>query len=193
MDDRETGYETVNPIVIEHVRAEDIRGIQAVMKATWLDTYPNEEANITREDIEVKVAEWDSEETIAEKEKTIPNSPENVLQLVARENGKVIGYCRAVKKEPFNKLQVIYVLPEYQGRGIGYQFASKVLEWLGTERDVALEVVKYNESAIQFYKKLGFEIIGDAHNPVADLPSGATMPEFRMVKHLKSETSELAT
>jgi ribosomal protein S18 acetylase RimI-like enzyme len=87
-----------------------------------------------------------------------------------------------MKRQPYNKLQVLYVLPASQGKSVGYQLASRALEWLGTERDIALEVVQYNETAIRFYKRLGFEITKEVHDPIADLPSGASMPEYQMVK-----------
>lgn len=46
--------ETVNRAAFEVVDAtpDDVEGIKRVQAAGWLATYPNEEAGITREDIE---------------------------------------------------------------------------------------------------------------------------------------------
>lgn len=104
------------------------------------------------------------------------------LRLVAKDGDKVVGHCFVIKEETYNKLQVLYVLPDYQGLGVGSLLANKGMEWLGTERDIAIEVVSYNTEAIEFYKKLGFEIKGNAHNEVTELPSGKIMPEILMIK-----------
>lgn len=69
-------------------------------------------------------------------------------------------------------------------RGMGRQLAERGIDWLGNERDIALEVVTYNYETIELYKKLGFEITSPAHNDVAELRSGKVLPEYQMVKRV---------
>lgn len=156
-------------------------------KETWLATYPNVEYGITQKDIEEKVKDWDSEENVNQwKERLNTNNP-NTLQIVAVCNGEVVGHSRLHKRDDGpNKLQTIYVLPNFHGMGVAASLAKQGLAWLGNDKDVALEVAKYNERAIHFYEKLGFVITGDAESPAASLPSGRTIPEFQMLRKAKS-------
>lgn len=113
----------------------------------------------------------------------IENPIEGSLRLVARDRDKIVGHCLAARKEPHNELVALYVLPDYQKRGIGYLLAFKAINWLGQDKDITTEVVKYNQNAIRFYEKLGFVITGDVE-PVSKLPKGVIFPEYQMIKRI---------
>lgn len=49
-------------VTITTAKPEDARGIVEVLYKTWLDTYPNEEAGITVDDIEDKFSVYFTEE-----------------------------------------------------------------------------------------------------------------------------------
>ena len=56
----------------------------------------------------------------------------------------------------------LYLLPVYQGKGIGSGIISQyVNKAADTEKRVELEVLKLNVNAIRLYKRLGFRIAGD--------------------------------
>jgi GNAT superfamily N-acetyltransferase len=171
-------------IIIEKPVIEDVKGIQAVLYETWLDTYPNREAGITKEDIEERFKMRFSVEELAKREKSIRMLTSEMLFLAAKEDGRVVGICRAIRQENVNQLGAIYVLPDYQRQGIGHAFWKRVAEFLGPEKDIIVNVVVYNEKAINFYKKVGFVDTGkrfiDEHfkMPV----SGAYLPEMELVK-----------
>ena len=57
------------PVLIDRARPEDAPRIVEIQEATWLDTYPNEEYGITREDI--KASELGGEQAIAAWESAI--------------------------------------------------------------------------------------------------------------------------
>lgn len=44
-----------------------------------------------------------------------------------------IGFYQAEKEKDYNELQIIYVLPGYQGRGIGKALAKKALSFFRFE------------------------------------------------------------
>lgn len=180
----EKTHEAVRAISIHEAKPDDAVGIAEVQTITWLNTYPNDEYGIAKSDIEERVNQWCSEESINKLRDSIAHTEECTLRLVAKDGDKIVGHCLVVKKAPYNKLQVLYVLPDYQGRGVGTLLARQGMEWLGTERNIALEVVSYNTDSIEFYKKLGFEITGNTHNEVTELPSGKVIPEFQMIKHI---------
>lgn len=169
-------------ITVRLAKPEDAAGIKRVQKATWLATYPSPENGISYEDIEQKTAEWDSAEAIEDLRLRINNLPKNYMRLVAVENDQIVGNSMFEKHEAVNRLGALYVLPDYQGQGIGHKLASKGLRWLGNKKNVELEVASYNFHAINFYRKLGFEVMGKANNKVAELPSGAKIPELKMIK-----------
>ena len=57
-------------------------------------------------------------------------------------------------------LEELYVMPEYQGRGLGKEFFQFLFDAYG--KDVCrfrLEVEADNQRAIQLYRKLGFQAL----------------------------------
>lgn len=169
-------------VVVEIARPQDAAGIANVQKATWLATYPNEEYGISYDDVAAKVALWDSPESLNRIRQSIMHPDPGTLRLVARDKDKVVGHCYAIKRGHMNKLQVLYVLPQYQHMGIGSRLANEGIGWLGSDKDIGLEVVKYSTDAINFYESLGFRVTGDALNSVTKLPSGITIPTYSMVR-----------
>lgn len=157
---------------------ENIPGIMEVQKAGWLATYINQEYAITTEEILAK--DFAGPERLARWKKFLLEQKNRVE--VAKDGNTVVAFISLEKGEKENKLGAVYVLPKYQGRGIGKRLIEKGFKWLGSDKDIILDVVTYNDKAIAIYEKLGFEKVGEP--PVQDLaklPSGKTMPEVRMV------------
>lgn len=95
----------------------------------------------------------------------------NNLYWIAYVNKLPVGYAKLVLNT--NNIQVdsnrqcrlerIYVLQEFLGKKVGYELYTTVFnnfKELGFEQLWLTTYIK-NENAIQFYKKLGFEIVGD--------------------------------
>jgi ribosomal protein S18 acetylase RimI-like enzyme len=171
-------------IEIHDATPNDGEGIYHVQLHTWLATYPNAELGITREDIESRFRPT-SEEAIRRRQarnQSINTDPQ-VHFWVAKEAERIVGFCMARKEEPQNILQAIYVLPEYQGTGIGKRLMQTALDWLGNQQDIVLTVASYNQNAINFYQRFGFTPSDrPAHSAVSTLPSGAVIPEIEMIK-----------
>ena len=147
----------MNQIIITKPDPEkDAEEIANVYYYTWLKTYPNKNAGITREDIEEHFKNRLEKKELEKKKEKISNLNPNKLFLIAKYNEKVIGVCNIIKRENFNQLQSIYVLPEYQGKGIGYKLWLKAFDFIDKEKNTIVQVAIYNENAINFYKKLGF-------------------------------------
>jgi ribosomal protein S18 acetylase RimI-like enzyme len=51
------------------------------------------------------------------------------------------------------------------------------MEWIGDGSDVVLEVVSYNQRAIRFYEKFGFEKVGESEHMYRD-----KMPVMTMIR-----------
>ena len=75
----------------------------------------------------------------------------------------------------FNTLKVdqLYILPEYQGRGIGSACMTGIMEEAEIEqRSIGLQVLKVNVRGIAFYRRLGFAVVGESatHLQLKKLP-----------------------
>ena len=88
--------------------------------------------------------------------------------LVWEEDGKILGY--AYGSAPFERAAYnwcaedsVYLLPEAQGRGIGFRLVTaleKVLFYQGYQRIYAL-ITAENQLSIAFHKKLGYTLRGE--------------------------------
>lgn len=90
--------------------------------------------------------------------------------LIVEENNKKLGFAAYSLLDGVNqvyKLQKIYVLPEFQGRGLGSGLISEVISRVrqqGGEK-LRLNVNRFN-SAKGYYEKIGFKVIATVDIPI---------------------------
>ena len=61
------------------------------------------------------------------------------------------------------KVNQLFILPEYQGKGIGSACMTRIVDDASLEmKSVALQVLKVNTRGITFYQRLGFSIGGES-------------------------------
>ncbi len=178
-------------ITIQKATPEDALEIGDVFYRTWLATYPNKEVGLTTDDVEDL---WKNRGNADGSR--FKSFPDNELFLTVKVEGHVVGVCSAVKHDPvgepsgdftkspagsdINELKAIYVLPEYQGRGVGKMFWSEILKYFDPNKNIKVEVATYNAKAIEFYKKLGFEDTGKRVPMKINFKSGAVITEMEM-------------
>lgn len=166
---------TVIPALPEHAEQ-----IQDVFYHTWLATYPGN-AGITVEDVEKRFADRLSEEKLAKRREELENPHPGHHVLVALHEEKVVGVCR-LETGTGNRIKAIYVLPEYQGKGIGRQLWEKAKEYCDETKETHVAVATFNTSAIAFYTKLGFVDTGRRFTEERlRMESGAEIPQMDMV------------
>ena len=71
------------------------------------------------------------------------------------------------------KVNQLFILPEYQGKGIGSACMNRIIDDANLEqKPVVLQVLKVNTRGIAFYQRLGFTIIGESatHVQMEKLP-----------------------
>ncbi len=161
----------------------DIDIIQKIRKETWLDTYPNPELGITIEDVESEFVETPDQKIKNRKRREKWIIEPSIYNLIAREENRAIGFFIGRKFPKYSRIGAIYILPDFQGKGIGAMLMKKGLGWLGDDLDILVNLASYNKNAQEFYRKFGFELTGknatDTHHPLA---SGKVIPEVEMKK-----------
>lgn len=169
-------------IEILEAKPEDARDINNLLKKTWLDTYPNEEAGISKEDISKFIEERLTEDSIALRAEAIKNKGVNKNIFLAKDGSNVVGDCSVLDNGETYQLKGMYVLPEYQRRGIGQMFWKYAQDFLTDKKDIIVWVASYNEKAINFYQKLGFvKTDKDMSSQAYELSPGKYIPEIEMV------------
>lgn len=150
-------------IKIRPAKSEDAGEIAKVHIETWQASY----TGIFPED---KLAELDQEHEVrTERWHANILNPEQMpaLFVAETENGKIVGFAGGGKQNnpdyPYDsEIFMIYILPEFQRRGLGQRLMSataKKLQALGY-RSLMLWVLQENEESRRFYEKLGGKFIG---------------------------------
>ncbi|MEI9914071.1 MAG: GNAT family N-acetyltransferase [Candidatus Saccharibacteria bacterium] len=178
-------------VAIEPALLQDAEAVTDVHRRTWLATYPNVEAGITEEDIRIRVdGEHDELKPLRLEQwkKSIENTDGSRAVFVARQDGKVVGFCAPGIISGQRRIGAIYVLPEAQSKGLGSQLLERAVEWHGRDEDIFLRAATYNEQAISFYKKHGFEETGrlvEDESEAVKLRGAVAIPEVEMVLKAK--------
>ncbi len=178
--------EQVPEITISLSAPEDYEACLRIQHAAALERYPNDEIGITREDIEADYAPYvQNEAIVAEINRIAATEPDiNHTQLVAKENGQVVGFCDVKVEAEYNQLLSFYVDPLRQSQGIGKALWAEAQKKLDSENPTILYVLPYNEQAIAFYESLGFVMTASVSNESgSEMASGAVMPQpVRMIR-----------
>ena len=76
--------------------------------------------------------------------------------------GTDVGFFITSSTSDTLKVNQIFILPEYQGRGIGSACMTRIIDNANLEqRVVVLQVLKVNTRGIALYRRLGFTIVGE--------------------------------
>lgn len=136
----------------------DLAAVRALLVETWHATY---DAIYGVERVTAINDDWHS---IASLKRRVdqPNA-----EFVVADDGKDIGgMAHAVATEGGKTvtLHQLYVLPRFQGRGIGGMLLDEILESFPEARKMRLEVEEANARAIAFYEAQGFVQAGRTAN-----------------------------
>ncbi|MEI6462096.1 MAG: GNAT family N-acetyltransferase [bacterium] len=162
-------------VQISEAKKENIIDILTVGKDAWLDTYVNEQFDITKEDIEIHRSI--NAETIQKQSKYFELNTSKCF--IAKVDDKIVGYAWPRVENNKNEVGAIYILTKYQRQGIGKKLMEKVFEYFHNE-DIYVECAMYNTKAIEFYKKNGFEITNNKENKFHELKTGKKIPLIEM-------------
>ncbi len=158
---------------------KDLEGIMKVHEEVWLTTYPSDDNGISYEAVKARVKDKEGSR-LARWTESLAHQDDSSHVWVAREGDQVVGFCHATRDQDSHHIRSIYLLALCQGKGIGSQLITQAISWLGRNRDIILEVVTYNERAIQFYEKHGFVRGRSIEEPSDGSPTWLNMSEIEM-------------
>lgn len=164
-------------ITISEAGLSDIKTIQEITNITWPITYGE---ILSQTQLDYMLGLFYSDEALR---KQIENK-EQLFYLISDTESTIgfIGIEHHYKNEAITKIHKIYLLPETQGKGIGKtvidEIAKMALEKHSTT--LVLNVNRFN-SALSFYKKIGFEI---KETVDIEIGNGYLMEDYVMEKRL---------
>lgn len=82
-------------------------------------------------------------------------------------DGTRVGILAVVMSTDCLKLNQLFILPEYQSKGIGAECVRRIItEGYDAGKPVRLQVLKVNDRAQAFYERLGFVVTGQTQTHV---------------------------
>ncbi|MGO4773806.1 GNAT family N-acetyltransferase [Flavobacterium sp. W22_SRS_FK3] len=164
-------------ITISEAIAEDIKTIQQITYITWPITYGK---ILSREQLDYMLDLIYSDKALND----LLEKKEQLFYLIL-EDETTLGFIAIehnYKDESVTRIHKIYLLPETQGKGIG----KKVIEGIekmalkNHSKALSLNVNRFN-SALGFYKKIGFEVMDEVN---IEIGNGYLMEDYVMEKKL---------
>jgi len=168
-------------VIVADATLEDMENVLSLKDEVWVSTYTNKEHGITVEDIQSRKIHNAQRLDFMQKSVRGKSTTEHIW--TAKKGGRIVGMCWVERKDGYNKIGSLYLLPSYQRMGIGKRLMEKALSWLGEEKKIKLGVATYNSDAIEFYRKFGFEFLCKGEDYV--FPNGKKMPILQMVKYFE--------
>ncbi len=148
-------------IKVERATPDDAGIICDIRDRAWIEAYPNPELGITAKDIEINAKGLNGEfvpKRIAWFKDKLAKNDEDWICYTAQIDNVAVGFVVASTEDSGRKfINSIYMEPNFQGKGLGTMLIKKALDWLGDEEAIYLEVLSYNQNAINFYERFGFE------------------------------------
>ncbi|WP_407270937.1 GNAT family N-acetyltransferase [Radiobacillus sp. PE A8.2] len=155
---------------IRQMNSEDISYVQHVAKTSWNHTY---DGIIP---LEIQTNFLENAYSVKMMEKRLQQS----FLYVAETDGSIVGFANfsPVKADGVAELGAIYLLPEFQGKGIGSALLEKGIYNNPEVKQIHVEVEKDNQLGLNFYYAKGFI----AESEYDDFFDGHTLKTVRMVK-----------
>jgi GNAT superfamily N-acetyltransferase len=173
---------TDSSLSIERATRDDLPAVRSLAEIIWHRHYPG---IVTEAQIDYMLERGYSPSAL-----TAFIAEEGAGLLLARDNGSLIGFGAYYATDDMTEMKVdkLYLLPEYHGKGVGHA----ILEHIGEIARAAgfttliLNVNKQNKVALRAYERNGFRI---REAVVNDIGNGFMMDDFVMEKTLPSITA----
>ena len=110
-----------------------------------------------------KASGWNEEEQRKLHQRRFAEHDFRIIQL----SGVDVGILAMSRQPDRIKLYQMFILPEYQGKGIGGACMKLLIKDAAVAKlPIQLQVLKVNPKAFVFYQRLGFKITGENDNHI---------------------------
>lgn len=127
----------------------------------WHEAYLHPELGVTDDVIQdaIKfVATTDGNEFRKNLFAEVQSDPSRVLYRVVKDSkGDIVGFMHGTKHNQSNELGGIYLLDVVKGKSVGNRLMEEFLAWCDPAKPTTLQVIAFNDRALSFYQKYGFE------------------------------------
>jgi RimJ/RimL family protein N-acetyltransferase len=166
---------------IRDMKLGDGEEVHELLRQLHHDTYVNEDLGVTAERVDERFSKTTPEQRRVRLEARMSDT--NNARWVAEDaSGKIIGFVGPrIEDDGTRRIGALYVDKDWHGKGIAQELMQKAIDWHGTENDIHLGVVEYNDRAKAFYTKWGFEEVPNSSKLFDDL-----IPEIEMIRKGKS-------
>lgn len=144
---------------ITPMQKNDVEALTKLRLQSWIDTYTNEDAGVTREWIEERNKLQLTPEKVAFR-KSLLDNPKAAGFIAKDADGKLIGGATPYEDgEGVQHVGSLYVAKQWHGKGVGGALMQEIVNWSNPKKPIILGVVTYNGRAKAFYRKWGFKEI----------------------------------
>ncbi len=123
-----------------------------MMQATYEDAYVDDELGLTKECFSPEVFKSDDTQNYL-KTKLVNTTQQK--SWLALDRDRIVGSVAIECEGDSCEMTGFYVLPSYQGKGIGKQLWSRVLGFT-RNKDITLDIYTHNKKTIELYRHWGF-------------------------------------
>lgn len=144
-------------IQIRQMNISDIPQIQRVARESWNATYGG-------------IIPIDAQESFllaAYSEQMLTRRFEQSILFVAEADGRIIGFANYSQMRECGEVELgaIYLLPAYQGKGIGSSLLKTGIKHFEGVKTLLINVAKENKLGRSFYNSKGFKAVDEFDDP----------------------------
>jgi ribosomal protein S18 acetylase RimI-like enzyme len=165
--------EAAGALDIRPAEKSDIAGVKEVLTVTWRDTYAS---FLSEASIAAVTEEWHSPQAL-EAEIARPSTYAGVATSVRT---GIVGMITALSRGDVLFVARMYVLPEFQRRGIGERMVNAASAAFPQTDLIRLDVEEQNPKGRRFYEKLGFREVERRADEVAGTQLNVILMEGRV-------------
>jgi ribosomal protein S18 acetylase RimI-like enzyme len=156
--------------MIECFTSSNIGEVKDLLTKTWVSTYSS---IYDKKVIDYITENWHNIEFLKEESKN-----PDVIFYIYKKNNKILGLLSGYKDNLNKKfyLNRLYILPEYQGVGIGFELLNRLYDDLQYHfHSIYIDVETLNIKAIKFYEKNNFFKIKEFNDTIFGFETNITV------------------
>jgi ribosomal protein S18 acetylase RimI-like enzyme len=151
-------------ITLHTATPSDAGDIASLLGASWAATYGS---FLTPDELSAVAREWHHPDRLRRQ----MSNPRVGFLLARTDTGALVGVATVKQSDDAGTVSVLrlYVLPDYQGQGIGSQLLNRTLAAFPNAQRIELQVAEGNPSGLSFWTKRGFRVCGHDEARIGDI------------------------